>query len=109
MKLDVRAAALAAGSIAALLYTLCTAFCALVPESTVVYLTTVFLHIDITGIYRQITWATFVVGLLGAGLGTAAVAGATAWLYNRLARTEPERSSSANQREFAAAGRAHEP
>jgi hypothetical protein len=87
MKLDVRAAALAAGSIAALVYALCTAFCALVPESTVVYLTTVFLQIDITGLYRQITWGTFFAGLLGYGLGTAIVVGAMAWLYNWLART----------------------
>ena len=86
MKLDVRAAALAAGGITALLYVLCTAFCVVVPESTVVYLTTVFLHIDIAGLYRQITWGTFVAGLLASGLGTAAVAGATAWLYNRLSR-----------------------
>ncbi len=88
MKLDIRAAALAAGSIAALVYALCTAFSALVPEPIVVYLTTDFLHMDITGLYRQITWGTFVVGPLGAGLGTAAVASATAWLDNRLARTE---------------------
>lgn len=92
MKLDVRAAALAAGSIAALVYALCTAFCALVPESTIVYFTTSFLHIDITGLYRQITLATLVVGLLGSGLGTAAVAGAMAWLYNRLARAGADRS-----------------
>jgi hypothetical protein len=106
MKLDVRAAALAAGTIAALVYALCAAFCALVPESTVVYLTTVFLHIDITGLYREITWGTFLAGTLGSGLVTAAVAGATAWLYNRLARTEDTRLSSASQRDFAATGRA---
>jgi len=108
MKLDVRAAALAAGSIAALAYALCTAFCALVPESTVVYLTTAFLHMDITGLYRQITWRTFIIGLLGAGVVTGVVAGATAWLYNRLARTDAERPLSANQREFAAPGEPHE-
>lgn len=103
MKLDVRAAALAAGGIAALVYTICTAFCALVPESTVVYLSAVFLHVDLTGLSRQISWGTFFAGLLGYGLGTAIVAGATAWLYNRLARTEAERSLSADQRDFAAA------
>lgn len=105
MKLDVRAAALAAGSIATLAYALCTVFCALVPESTVVYFTTAFLHIDISGLYRQIAWGTFVIGLLGYGLGTAIVAGAAAWLYNRLARTDAERPLSVNQREFAAARR----
>lgn len=107
MKLDVRAAAVAAGSIAALAYALCTAFCAFVPEPTVVYLTAVFLHIDITGLYRQITWGTFVVGLLGAGLGTTVAAGATAWLYNRLARRPVgEASTLPSQRDFAEAGRA---
>ena len=106
MNLDVRAAALAAGSIAALVYALCTAFCALVPESTVVYLTTVFFQIDITGLYRPITWGIFFAGLLGYGVGTAVVAAATAWLYNRLARAEPARSSSASQRDYAATGTA---
>ena len=104
MKLDVRAAALAAGSIAALLYALCTAFCALVPESTLVSLTTPFLHIDITGLYRQVTWGTFVIGLLGYGLGTAIVAGMTAWLYNRLARAEAA-SQVVRRQDFASTGR----
>ena len=88
MKLDVRAAALAAGSIAVLVYALCTAFCVLVPESTLVYVTTVLFHIDVSGLYRQMTWGSFVVSLVGWGLGTAVVSGAMAWLYNRLARTE---------------------
>ena len=70
MKLDVGAAALAAGSIAILVYALCTAFCVLVPESTVVYVTTVFFHIDVSGLYRQITWGSFIASLLGWGLGT---------------------------------------
>jgi hypothetical protein len=105
MKLDVRAAALAAGSIAALAYALCTAFCALVPESTVAYLTTVFIHIDVTGLYRQITWGSFFASLLGWGLGTAIVAGATAWLYNRLARTEGGASHVVSRQDFASTGR----
>lgn len=87
MKLDIRAAALAAGGIAALAYALCAAFFALVPESTAVYVTVGVLHIDITGLSRQLSLGTFVVGLLVWGLGTAVVAGAMAWLYNRLART----------------------
>ena len=107
MKLDVRAAAVAAGSIASLAYALCTAFCVLAPESTVVQLTTAFLHTDITGLYRQVTWGSFIVSLLGWGLGTAVMAGATAWLYNRLARTPfGETSTLASQRDFAGAGRA---
>ena len=105
MKLDVRAAALAAGSIAALVYALCSAFCALVPESTVVYATTSFLHIDITGLYRQITVEIVVFGFLGSGLGTAVVAGAMAWLYNRLARTDTVGSQFARRENFAATRR----
>ena len=104
MKLDVRAAAVAAGGIAALAYALCTAFCVLVPEPTVAYLTTVFLHIDVSGLYRQITWGNFIASLLGWGLGTAVLAGATAWLYNRLARTEAA-SQVVRRQDFASTGR----
>ena len=106
MRLDVRAAALAAGSIAALAYVLCTGFCAAAPEATVAYLGTAFFHVDLTGLYRQVTWGTFVVGLLGAGGGTGVVVGAMAWLYNRLAGVKAEKPLAENQREFAAAGRA---
>lgn len=105
MRLDVRAAAAAAGVVAALAYALCTAFCAVVPESTVADLVVVFLHIDLTGLYRQISWWTFGAGLLGSGLGTAIVAGAMAWLYNRLARAEVQGSLLANQKGFAGTGR----
>ena len=92
MKFDVRAAALAAGGIATLAYALCTAFFALVPEPTAVYVTAGVLHIDSTGLNRQMTLGTVVVGLLVWGLGTAAAAGATAWLYNRVASSGSERS-----------------
>jgi len=106
MKFDVRAAALATGSIAALIYALCTAFCALVPEPTVVYVTTIFFHIDVAGLYRPITLENFIVSLLGWGLGTAVVAGAIAWLYNRLVRTPArEPKTLASERDFAEAGR----
>ena len=105
MKLDVRAAALAAGSIAALVYALCSAFCALVPESTVVNFTTDFLHIDITGLYRQITWRILVVGLLGWTLGMAVVAGSMAWFYNRLARTKAEKSQVVRRENLVSTGR----
>ena len=106
MKLDVRAAALASGGIAALAYALCTAFCVVLPESTLADLGIALFHVDLTGLYRQITWGIFLAGLLGSGLGMAAMAGATAWLYNRLARPEAETSSSSSERDFAAAGRA---
>lgn len=105
MKLDVRAAAVSAGSIAALVYALCTAFCVLVPERTVVYVTTVLFHIDVTGLYRQITWGSFLASLLGWGLGTGVVAGAMACVYNRLAPTEAETSQFAPDEDVASSGR----
>jgi hypothetical protein len=88
MKLDVRAAALAAGGIAAVAYALCTVFCAVAPEPTVAYLGNAFFHVDLTGLYQQMTWRIFVIGILEAGVGTSVVVGATAWLYNRLAQNE---------------------
>ncbi len=107
MKLDVRAAAVAAGSITALVYTLCTVFCVLVPESTLVYVTTVLFHIDVSGLYREITWGSFTISLLGWGLGMAFVAGATAWLYNLVPRTSVGKTSTlAGQRDSPEAGRA---
>ena len=86
MKFDVRAVALAVGSITALIYTVCTVFCVLVPESILVYVTTVLFHFDASGLYREVTWGSFIVSLLGWGVGMAIVAGATAWLYNLAAR-----------------------
>lgn len=105
IKLDVRAAALATGGISTLFYALCTAFFALVPEPAAVYVTAGVLHIDSTGLNRQMTSGTVVVGLLVWGLGTAVAAGAMAWLYNRLARTEAETSQSAHREEAAGTGR----
>jgi len=90
VKLSVRAAALAAGRIAIVVYALSTAFCVFVPEPTVANVTTVFQHSDVSGLYRQTTWGSFIASLLGWGPGTAVVAGATAWLYNRLARKDAE-------------------
>lgn len=67
MKFDVRAAAVAAGSIADLAYALCAAFYALVPEPTAVYVTAGVLHINSTGLERQMALGTVVVGLLVLG------------------------------------------
>lgn len=104
MKFDVRAAAVAAGSISALFYALCTAFFALVPEPTAVYVTASVLHIDSTGLNRQMTLGTVVVGLLVWTLGTATAVGTAAWLYNRLVQTEPQGSMVARRENVVGAG-----
>ena len=105
MKLDVRAAALSAGGIAVLAYATCTAFFALVPEPTAAYVTAGVLHIDSTGLNRPMTLGTVAVGLLVWGLGTAVAAGATAWLYNRVAPTAGEGSPFAPRERSTSTGR----
>jgi hypothetical protein len=95
MKLDVRAASLAAGGVAALVYALCAAFCIVVPRPTVLYMAEAFLHMDVSSLYKPIGWDTFLVGFLTCAVYVGLMGGATAWLYNRLARTGTERSLSA--------------
>ncbi|GEM_PF-1316534 len=107
MKFDIRAAALTAGSITALVYTLCTLFCVLVPESTLVYVTSLFFHFDARGLYREVTWGSFIVSLLGWALGMAFMTGATAWLYNLTAQTSVCKTDTlAGQRDSSEARRA---
>ena len=105
MKLHVRAVAEAAGCISALVYALCTAFCVLVPESTVADVTSIFLHIDLTGLYRHISLGSFIASLLGWSLASAVVTGAMAWLYNRFTLTEAPTSQFARQENFESPGR----
>ena len=106
MKLDVRAASLAAGGVAALVYALCAAFCIVVPRPTVLYMAEAFLHMDVSSLYKPIGWDTFLVGLFACTVYVGLMVGAMAWLYNRLARTDPQTSLSVSQRDFAEAGRA---
>lgn len=85
MKLDIRAAAVAAGIVSAAVYAVCAFFVAVAPKATMDIFGCLF-HLDLSGIARSITWGSFVAGLLATGLGTALLAGVTAWLYNRLVR-----------------------
>lgn len=82
MRLDSRAFGFAAGTVAAALFVLCALGVALAPGATTAMASTL-IHIDLSGMARTITWATFFSGLvcwtLGVGLTFAAVGG----LYNR--------------------------
>lgn len=83
MKLDSRAFALAVGVVTAAVFTICAFFVAIAPEATRAFFSYLF-HIDLTGMASTISWGSFFAGLLGTGLGMAVLAGAVAWLYNRL-------------------------
>lgn len=85
MKLDLRAFAMASALMAAILFILCTFFVFIAPKETTAVAGHV-IHADLSGIVRSLTWGNFFGGLLGWTVGTAIVAGATAWLYNRLVR-----------------------
>lgn len=83
MKLDIRAFALAVGGVTAAVFTICAFFVAIAPEATRAFFSYLF-HIDLAGMASTISWGSFIAGLLGTGLGMAFLAGAVAWLYNRL-------------------------
>jgi hypothetical protein len=85
MKLDIRAFALAVGGVTAAGFTICAFFVAVAPEATRAFFSYLF-HIDLTGMASTISWGSFFAGLLGTGLGMAILAGAVAWIYNRLFR-----------------------
>lgn len=90
MRIEPRAFALAAGTAAAILFTLCAVGVFLVPDLTTAVLG--FLtHTDLRGIARPLTPASFLAGLVAWSVGTAATFGFVAWLSNRLAPTAAHR------------------
>lgn len=84
MRLDTKAFAIAAGIVAAVLFTLCAAFVAIAP-GTATALFGAVLHLDLSTLARRVTLGSFVGGLVFWTIGTAVVFGAAAAIYNRLA------------------------
>ena len=83
MRLDTRAFAIAAGTAAALLFTLCAAAVAIAPDATTAFFGYI-VHLDMSGMRRELTMATFIIGLIAWTLGTALTFGFAALMYNRL-------------------------
>jgi hypothetical protein len=81
MKLDIRAVALASGTVASALFALCTLFVALAPEATVLATRELF-HLAVAS-PPAITWIGVLSGLLFWFLGTAVAAAAFATIHNR--------------------------
>lgn len=81
MKLDIRAFAFAVGAVVAASFTICAFFVATAPEATAEFIG-YLLHINLSGLTRPITWASYVAGVLAIGIWTALWAGVAAKVYN---------------------------
>ena len=84
MKLNVWALARAVGIVTAVVFAICAFLVAVAPEATAALLS-YLLHVDLTGLVRPITWASFFAGLLALSIGASVLAAVMAWLYNRWA------------------------
>ena len=82
MRLDSRAFGLAAGTVAAALFTLCALAVALAPTATTALATTL-IHLDLSGMTRTLTWGSFFGGLVCWTLGVGLVFAALGGLYSR--------------------------
>jgi hypothetical protein len=83
MRLDARAFGTAAGSVAAVLFTICAFAVAVAPEPTTA-LASYLIHMDLSGMTRSMTFGRLVGGLVIWTLGTAFTFGGVAAIYNRL-------------------------
>lgn len=82
MKLNPRAFGLAAGTLAALLFTLCALAVAVAPSWTT-SAASAAIHLDLSGMARGISWAMYFNGLLFWSIGVGLLFAAAGGLYNR--------------------------
>ena len=83
MKLNIWAFGSAVGIAIAPAFTICAFFVAVAPEATAAFIGYLF-HINLSGLSRPITLASYVAGVLAVGIWTALWAAAAAKLYNLL-------------------------
>lgn len=81
MNLRVGAFGSAAGISVAAAFTICAFFVALAPQPKAAFIG-YLLHIDISGITRPITWASYFAGVVGVGIWACLWAAVAAKLYN---------------------------
>ena len=84
MRLETRAFAVAAGTAAAVAYTICALAVAIAPVQTTAFLGFIT-HTDLSTLARPISWGAFLGGLVAWWIIVAFVFGLAAWFYNRLA------------------------
>jgi hypothetical protein len=83
MRLDTRAFALAAGTAAAVAYTICALAVAIAPVQTTAFLGFIT-HTDLRMLARPLGWDGFIVGLVAWWVIVGSVFALAGWLYNRL-------------------------
>lgn len=81
MKLNVWAFGIAVGTAIAAAFTICAFLVAVAPEATAAFIG-YLLHINLFGLTRPITWASYFAGVIAVGIWTALWAAATAKIYN---------------------------
>jgi hypothetical protein len=85
MRIDAKAFGIAAGAVAGVLFVLCSLAVAVSPDVTAAAFGGLT-HLAMDGLARTPSWAGFVTGLVVWSVGTAAIFGTAAALYNRLVR-----------------------
>lgn len=88
MRLDTKAFAIAAGTTAAVLFTLCALAVAIAPGPSMAFFG-YLAHMDLSALPLTLTFASFIVGLIGWTVGTALTFGLAAAIYNRLVGASP--------------------
>jgi hypothetical protein len=83
LRLSVRSLFLAPAIITGITYLVCVLFLAVAPKATMAFFSYI-LHINISGLPPNITWGSFVIGLLFWSVGIGLYAALVARLYNRL-------------------------
>ena len=85
MRIDSKLLGYSTALVIAAVFTFCSLIVALVPGALSGFVSYA-LHIDITGIARPITFASYLVGIVLVAVGSGAVVAAVAGLYNGFAR-----------------------
>ena len=81
MELKASAFGFAVAIVVAAAFTVCSFFVAVAPEATA-ELIGYLLHINLTGLTRSISWASYFAGVVGIAVWTGLWAGAAAKIYN---------------------------
>lgn len=84
MRLSARSLGLAGAATAAIVFSICSLFVALIPRGTSQAFSYV-LHLDLTGLARAITWGSYCVGVVTISAGVGLMMALVARLYNQLA------------------------
>ena len=84
MKLNVSAFGGAAGLALAAAFTVCAFFFAVAPEATAAFIGYA-LHINLSGLTRPLTWASYFAGVFAVGFYAALWAAVAAKIYNSIA------------------------